>query len=433
MSSHEQIKFRTEVYFIPSQGIIKSPDSIQKLNLSEQKILTFLITNYQRPVTKSELLQAGWPDRIVTEASLFQVIRALRVKLQERRKGEVIETLPRVGYQITQFEQQQTSFGADSPGKYKRLVSRSLILFSFLCFLFAASIGGYLWLSRYKHQEQAVYQTKTETWGNNKLTFIATSQQDLNDLAQKLDHTYQQYLNQTSPSKIQNVRAFAVKGNGLYSIAWCRVDEKEACLPKTDFSYTLEYHDWEKFSDFLIFEAKSYRNDPIIQTELAREPTAQVFMNYVDDSGIQSKVIHRYISKGEHDSLNYSYMSFITEKDTDFHHALSVRAAALSIVENHSPFLATAQLKPDMFHWAYQPNDYCIEDKSTALMTEARMRDDFKAKRIVYSYLLFQQPYLDLVFYPNVGIYWIHNSVKNTELFNVKQYVQTTKQPSNFR
>ncbi len=78
MSSHEQIKFRTEVYFIPSQGIIKSPDSIQKLNLSEQKILTFLITNHQRPVTKSELLQAGWPDRIVTEASLFQVIRALR-------------------------------------------------------------------------------------------------------------------------------------------------------------------------------------------------------------------------------------------------------------------------------------------------------------------------------------------------------------------
>ncbi len=56
------------------------------------------------------------------------------------------------------------------------------------------------------------------------------------------------------------------------------------------------------------------------------------------------------------------------------------------------------------------------------------MRDDFKAKRIVYSYLLFQQPYLDLVFYPNVGIYWIHNSVKNTELFNVKQYVQEPNQ-----
>jgi len=428
MSSHEQIKFRTEVYFIPSQGIIKSPDSIQKLNLSEQKILTFLITNHQRPVTKSELLQAGWPDRIVTEASLFQVIRALRVKLQERHKGEVIETLPRVGYQITQFEQQQSPFDSDSSKKTKRLLSHPFILFSFVCCLIAASIGTNFWLNHYQYPDQAVYLTKTEIWGNNKLTLIATNKNDLDDLTQKLDHTYQQHLKQTSPSKIQNVKVFAFKGDGLYSIAWCRVDNKEACLPKTDFSYTLEYRDWEKFSDFLIFEAKSYRNDPIIQTELAREPTAQVFMNYVDDSGIQSKVVHHYISQGESGRLNYSYMSFITEKDTDYHHALSVRAAALSIIENHSPFLATAQLKPDMFHWAYQPNDYCIEDKSTALMTEARMRDDFKAKRIVYSYLLFQQPYLDLVFYPNVGIYWIHNSVKNTELFNVKQYVQEPNQ-----
>lgn len=94
MPTVEQIKFKTDVCYIPSQGMLKANDSTQKLNLSEQYILTFLIENHHRPVTKEELLKVGWPDCIVTEASLFQIIRALRVKLQEKQKGDIIETLP---------------------------------------------------------------------------------------------------------------------------------------------------------------------------------------------------------------------------------------------------------------------------------------------------------------------------------------------------
>lgn len=109
MPTVEQIKFKTDVFYIPSQGMLKAQDSTQKLNLSEQYILTFLIDNHQRPVTKEELLKVGWPDRIVTEASLFQIIRALRVKLQEQQKGDIIETLPRVGYQIRDFQRETVS------------------------------------------------------------------------------------------------------------------------------------------------------------------------------------------------------------------------------------------------------------------------------------------------------------------------------------
>lgn len=427
MSSHEQIKFRTEVYFIPSLGIIKSPDSTQKLNLSEQNILAFLIANYHRPVTKNELLQAGWPDRIVTEASLFQVIRALRVKLQERRKGDVIETLPRVGYQITQFERIESPLESGSPQRIRLPTFNPLLFLAFVFSLVAVSIGTYFWLNHYKHPEQVPYLTNTEVLGSNTLTAIATNLQDLDDLNQQLNRAYQQHIQQVNPPTIQNLKIFAFKGDEIYSIAWCRVDEGHTCLPNTDFSYSFGYQDWELFSNFLISKAKAYRSDPVIQTELAREPTSQVFMNYLDGSGVQSKIVHHYISKDESGDLNYSYMSFITEKNTDLHHALSIRAATLSIIENDSPFIATAQLRPDMFHWAYQPTDIFDEDKSTALMTEARMRDDFKAKRIVYSYLLYQQPYLDLIFYPNVGIYWIHNSVENTKLFDYKRYTPESK------
>ncbi len=75
--------------------------------MSEQYILSYLIENHSTPVTKDDLLKVGWPDRIVTEASLFQVIRALRVKLNEKNKGDVIETLPRVGYQIREFTREE--------------------------------------------------------------------------------------------------------------------------------------------------------------------------------------------------------------------------------------------------------------------------------------------------------------------------------------
>lgn len=86
MPSTEQIRFQTDVCYIESQGILKTSESTLKLNLSEQYILSYLIDNYGKPVTKDELLKVGWPDRIVTEASLFQVIRALRVKLNEEKK-----------------------------------------------------------------------------------------------------------------------------------------------------------------------------------------------------------------------------------------------------------------------------------------------------------------------------------------------------------
>ncbi|ELR65556.1 hypothetical protein C942_00639 [Photobacterium marinum] len=418
MSSNEQIKFRTEVYFIPSLGIIQSADSTQKLNLSEQKILSFLINNH-RPVTKEELLKAGWPERVVSEASLFQVIRALRVKLHEHRKGDVIETLPRVGYQITQFERFPYPLKKVPSEKQKRF-RKKVFGFSLLATatVLAASAVIYWNIDDFTPLEETRFLTENVTWDSNKLTFIADNRDDIEDIKHKLSTAYQMHTAKFNPPIIQNIKGYAYKGQGLYSIAWCKVDNKQACLPNTDFAYTIEEQDWKRFSDFLVSTTRTVRESPIIQTDLAREPTAQVHMNYMDGSGIQSKIVHYYISNNNPDSFSYSYMSFITEAKTDFHHALSVRAATISMVENHSPFLATATLRPDMFHWAYQPSDVIIEDKSTALKTEAQMRDDFRHKRIVYSYLLYQQPFLDLVFYPATGIYWINNSTKYNKLFN---------------
>jgi DNA-binding winged helix-turn-helix (wHTH) protein len=63
------------------------------------EVLTFLVTNPGRVVTKNELLKAVWPDSFVEESNLAQHISWLRKALADRSK--YIVTVPGRGYQFT--------------------------------------------------------------------------------------------------------------------------------------------------------------------------------------------------------------------------------------------------------------------------------------------------------------------------------------------
>ncbi|MGF1879234.1 winged helix-turn-helix domain-containing protein [Photobacterium frigidiphilum] len=413
MSSTEQIKFRTDICYVPSLGILKSADSTQKLNLSEQYILTHLIENYGRPVTKDELLKAGWPDRIVTEASLFQVIRALRVKLHEEKKGDIIETLPRVGYQVRDFIREEVNLNTNV--KSVNSDKKKSPLFIGCAFSGAVAIAG---LSYYFFPEPvptpAKYIITEDVISTNQLTLIGKTKADIVDLRTKTIEIYKEHKMLFDPSLIINRKVVGYKNNDLYSFAWCRLDKQKNCIENSDFSYTVTAEHWEQFSDFLSNNMKTYRETPIIQTELAREPTAQSFMNYLDGSGIHSKVIHYYISKEQSGALNFSFMSFITENNSDYHHALSIRAASIQEYDKApSQFLKTMLITPEMFHWSYQPSKEIIESKSIALTIERKMQDTYLNNRPNFSYLVYQQDYLNLFLNDKSGLYWLHNSEKN--------------------
>jgi DNA-binding winged helix-turn-helix (wHTH) protein/TolB-like protein len=60
-------------------------------------LLVYMVRNAGRVLSKDELLQAVWPDVIVTEDSLSQCIHALREGLGEVGQG-LIRTVPRRGY-----------------------------------------------------------------------------------------------------------------------------------------------------------------------------------------------------------------------------------------------------------------------------------------------------------------------------------------------
>ncbi|MFN2502577.1 MAG: winged helix-turn-helix domain-containing protein [Pyrinomonadaceae bacterium] len=77
-----------------------------KLTLKAAELLSFLVRNSNRVVSKDEILEAVWPESIVEEANLTVHIAALRKVLAngnwERDGGQAarIETFPKVGYRF---------------------------------------------------------------------------------------------------------------------------------------------------------------------------------------------------------------------------------------------------------------------------------------------------------------------------------------------
>lgn len=420
MPGQKQFKFTNGLNFIPALGVIKSDNTSQKLNLSEQYILLYLIEHANHPVTKDDLLKAGWPDRVVSEASLFQAIRSLRVKLQEKTKGEIIETLPRVGYQITQVSTEKYSDLSTSAVIKKTapfLPYFSIVLLAVILLL----VGGYLWVTGYKYPEKTQYVIRNSMLQNSTVTLISTSEDGVVELQAKLDELHRRYVQLENVPDLTNIKLYAYKGPDSYSLAWCRIDENKQCLPETDFSYQISTEGWTKFTSEVLMEFPLSRPYPIIQTDLAREPTSQVYMNFIDNSGIDSQVVYHYITRDEQNKFNFSYLNFISEEKTGYHHALSISSATLTVVENESPFISTIELKPMMYHWAYQANEFITEELSTALALETKLKDQFLSKSVSYSYLLYQQPYIDLVLNDQVGIFWVHNSDKDAKIFNYKR------------
>jgi DNA-binding winged helix-turn-helix (wHTH) protein/tetratricopeptide (TPR) repeat protein len=64
------------------------------------KLLLHLLHRYPAAPSKDELMEALWPGTIVSEASLSQAVRAVRVALGEGARGEVLQTVRGRGFKI---------------------------------------------------------------------------------------------------------------------------------------------------------------------------------------------------------------------------------------------------------------------------------------------------------------------------------------------
>ncbi|MCU1750248.1 transcriptional regulator [Pseudomonas sp. 6D_7.1_Bac1] len=92
-------------YFEPTRQLLTSLFGQQvtakvELSFSTSHLLELLILRADTIVAREDILAYAWPDRVVTQNSLNQAISNLREHLGDDLTKEIIQTMPRRGYQL---------------------------------------------------------------------------------------------------------------------------------------------------------------------------------------------------------------------------------------------------------------------------------------------------------------------------------------------
>ena len=87
-----------------AQGTLTREGEVLHLRSKSFRLLCELARQPGRVVSKSELLDAVWPDVVVTEDSLSQAVRDIRVALQDEA-ARILRTLPRRGFMLCPTEE----------------------------------------------------------------------------------------------------------------------------------------------------------------------------------------------------------------------------------------------------------------------------------------------------------------------------------------
>ena len=83
----------------PANRSLRRGETPIPLSAKACQVLTYLVTNPGRVVTKDELLKAVWPESFVEESNLPGYVSGLRKALTDR--SSYIATVPGLGYKFT--------------------------------------------------------------------------------------------------------------------------------------------------------------------------------------------------------------------------------------------------------------------------------------------------------------------------------------------
>src|SRR6266404_5881708 len=81
----------------PTRGCVRNANGEIELRPKSFELLSYLVANAGRLISKDELVNAVWPDVIVTDDSLTQCVSDVRRALNDADR-RIIKTVPRRGY-----------------------------------------------------------------------------------------------------------------------------------------------------------------------------------------------------------------------------------------------------------------------------------------------------------------------------------------------
>lgn len=91
-----------KIYFLdftfnPRTRTLEKKGNIIQLRKKQADVLSLLCSKYPEPVTQQDFLAGAWEGGYVTSQSIAQVIRSLRINLDDTNKSIII-TIPKLGY-----------------------------------------------------------------------------------------------------------------------------------------------------------------------------------------------------------------------------------------------------------------------------------------------------------------------------------------------
>lgn len=94
-----------KIYFLnftfnPKFRTLQHGDKVLQLRRKQSDVLALLCEKYPEPVSHAEFLAQVWEGAYVTSQSIAQMIRSLRVSLEDDTKN-IIVTISTLGYQLT--------------------------------------------------------------------------------------------------------------------------------------------------------------------------------------------------------------------------------------------------------------------------------------------------------------------------------------------
>ncbi len=138
--------------FNEATGVLRVDGRTVELDASCRAILSLLLANAGHRVGKEQLLEAGWPGRIVHENSLAKAVGRLRQILGEQ--GEALKAVYRYGYKLDIMARPPADSAVVTPAPHRRR-----LLLAGAALAAVAGIGGAILVREGQRAEETPFRT----------------------------------------------------------------------------------------------------------------------------------------------------------------------------------------------------------------------------------------------------------------------------------
>ncbi|PSW16024.1 hypothetical protein C9J01_03175 [Photobacterium rosenbergii] len=388
------------------------------LNRAEKGVLYKLITEAPNMVSKEELLTAGWARKEVAETSLFQTIRTLRIKLKEQEIGQVIELVPRLGYQIKiqGFVSYQDLYNIPEipkQEKKKPLLNNKRYLIAAIAFAICILSVSFLynnWPTEYKYK--LINDDK-----NNTLVFLSMNQDDFDYLLQTSELFFK-------PAKLSNKLMFIHKLDDEFSVAIC-TKTPDGCDIDTAHAISFNHSElstlWELLDNYLP-QVPPLAAMNVLKDNTTMQSGVKSYNIFLEDGDFTTNLSHHFVNQVDDSTWLFTSINYRPNSDQSEYIAASFRGGR-SIMETESklPFLITVTNYPEYFYWVLSPADKAKLGINPPGPLETLTNDFYVDVEKYISYLLYRQPHLQLWLSEGYGFHWFIKKGSNDNVF--KQFI----------